>query len=124
MNGEDNIMFCPKCKDEFIKGITDCPDCAIPLVKELPAEAESAYEPIYVELVTVLEASDAGLIMIAKSLLEEAKIRYYAKNEVSQHLFGGGAFGAGFNPLTGPVQLQVSKSNFEEAVTLLKDILE
>jgi hypothetical protein len=117
-------MFCPKCKDEFIKGITDCPDCAIPLVKDLPAEAESAYEPIYVELVTVLEASDAGLIMIAKSLLEEAKIRYYAKNEVSQNLFGGGVFGLGFNPLTGPLQLQVSKSDFEEAIVLLKDLLE
>jgi hypothetical protein len=113
-------MFCPKCKDEFIKGITDCPDCAIPLVKELPAETE----PIYIELATVLETSDAGIIMIAKSLLEEAKIRYYAKNEVSQNLFGGGVFGLGFNPLTGPLQLQVSKSDFEEAIVLLKDLLE
>jgi hypothetical protein len=118
------MMFCPKCKDEFITGITDCPDCEIPLVKELPAETETAYEPVYVEQVTVLETSDPGIIMVAKSLLEEARIRYYAKNEVSQHLFGGGTFGTGFNPLTGPTQLQVSKNNFEEALALLKDLLE
>ncbi len=62
--------------------------------------------------------------MVAKSLLEEAQIRYYAKNEVSQHLFGAGTFGAGFNPLTGVTQLQVSKNDFEEAVALLKDIEE
>jgi len=62
--------------------------------------------------------------MVAKSLLEEDKVRYYAKNEVSQYLFGGGTFGAGFNPMTGPTQLQVSKNDFEEAVALLKDIEE
>ena len=55
-------MFCPKCKDEFIVGITVCPDCEIPLVKELPAETESGYEPVYVEQVTMLETNDAGLI--------------------------------------------------------------
>ncbi len=117
-------MFCPKCKDEFVEGINECPDCIVRLVKEMPAETEPAYEPVYVELITVLETSDAGIIMIAKSLLEENNIRYYAKGEVSQHLFGGGNFGTGFNPLTGPVQLQVGKDNSGEALLLLKDLLE
>lgn len=82
------------------------------------------YEPVYVELVTVLETGDAGIIMIAKSLLEENNIRYYTKGEIAQHLFGGGTFGTGFNPLTGPVQLQVSKNDFEEASLLIKNLLE
>jgi len=37
---------------------------------------------------------------------------------------GGGTIGTGFNPLTGPTQIQVSKVDLEEALELLKDILE
>ena len=28
-------MWCPKCKCEYVNGITECPDCHIPLVEEL-----------------------------------------------------------------------------------------
>lgn len=115
-------MFCPKCKDEFVSGMTECPDCLVPLVEELPAEGEPKYDPVYVELATALESSDPGEIMIVKSLLEEAGIRYYAKGEGIQHLFGGGTFGTGFNPLTGPIQIQVSKDDFAEVLELLKDM--
>ena len=117
-------MFCPKCKDEFVEGIKECPDCVVKLVNELPLEMVETYEPVYVDLITVLETGDAGIIMVAKSLLEENNIRYYAKGEVSQHLFGGGTFGTGFNPLTGPTQIQVGSNDLEEALSLLKDLLE
>lgn len=53
-------MFCPKCKDEFVAGIKDCPDCAVPLVEGLPPETGRVYDPVYVELVTVLETGDLG----------------------------------------------------------------
>lgn len=112
-------MFCPKCKGEFIEGIKECPDCVVQLVDEL-----ATFEPVYVELVTVLETSDPGIMMVAKSLLEENNIRYYAKGEASQHLFGGGTFGTGFNPLIGPTQLQVSIDDLEESQLLLKDLSE
>jgi len=118
------IVFCPKCRDEFIEGITECPDCKVPLVNELSVEEGPKYEPIYVDLVTVLESGDTGIIMVAKSLLENAGIRYYAKGETAKNLFGGGTFCAGFNPLTGPAQIQVSKVDLEEALELLKDLLE
>jgi len=117
-------VFCPKCRDEFIEGITECPDCKVPLVNELSVEEGPTYEPIYVDLVTVLESGDPGVIMVAKSLLENAGIRYYAKGETAQNLFGVGTFGTGFNPLTGPAQIQVSKADLEEALELLKDLLE
>jgi len=110
-------MFCPKCKGEFIVGVKECPDCLVQLVNEL-----STFETGYVELVTVLETSDPGIIMVAKSLLEESNIRYYAKGEVSQHLFGFGTFGPGFNPLFGPIQLQVNIDDSDEALLLLKDL--
>lgn len=67
---EGIIVFCPKCRDEFIKGITECQDCKVPLVNELSVEKGPAYEPIYVDLVTVMESGDPGLIMVTKSLLE------------------------------------------------------
>jgi hypothetical protein len=95
--------------------MTECPDCLIPLVEELPAEGEQKYEPVYVELATALESSDPGEIMIVKSLLEDAGIRYYAKGEGIQYLFGGGTFGTGFNSLTGPIQIQVSIDDLAKA---------
>lgn len=116
-------MFCPKCKDEFVEGITECPDCAVALVRALPAE-EISYDPVYVDLVTVLETGDPGVIMVAKSILEAAGIRYYARGEGLQHLFGAGTFGPGFNPLIGPVCIQVPVANEEDALLLLKDIEE
>lgn len=63
------IVFCPKCRDEFIKDTTECPNCKAPLVTELSVEKGPTYEPIYVDLVTVMESGDPGLIMVAKSLL-------------------------------------------------------
>ncbi len=110
-------MFCPKCKDEFIQGILTCPDCKVSLCNQLPGESIETYEPEYVELLTVLETADIGIIMVAKSLLEEAGIRYLAKGEGLQHLFG-----AGFNTLTGPVQIQVCKDDSATAIELLKDL--
>lgn len=104
-----------------MEGISECPDCGLPLVKKLPPE-QTNYEPVYVDLVTVLESGDPGILMVAKSILEAVGIRYYARGEGLQHLFGAGTFGAGFNPLTGPVCLQVAANDAEEALLLLKDI--
>lgn len=33
-------MWCPKCRDEFVEGITVCPDCEVDLVDELPEEVD------------------------------------------------------------------------------------
>ena len=46
------------------------------LVNELSVGKGPTYEPIYVDFVTVMESGDPGLIMVAKSLLENADIRY------------------------------------------------
>lgn len=111
-------MFCPNCKDEFIDGIQECPDCKVALVEEPAPEPEA----VYVDLVTVLESGDAGVIMIAKSLLEDTGIKYFAKGETSQHLFGLGTLGTGFSTLVGPIQLQVSRDRADEAALLLEDL--
>ena len=43
-------MWCPKCKNEYIAGITTCSDCNIPLVEELTEENTKAYEDASIPL--------------------------------------------------------------------------
>jgi hypothetical protein len=74
------------------------------------------------EPVTVLETGDPGVVAVAKSLLESAGIQYYAKGEALQNLFGCGQFGPGFNPIVGPVQLQVAADDAEDAKELLRGL--
>lgn len=33
-------MWCPKCKNEYVEGITLCADCGVELVDELPEETD------------------------------------------------------------------------------------
>ena len=73
------------------------------------------------EPVTVLETSDPALLAIAKSLLEDAGIGFFAKGEGIQDLFGAGRLG-GFNPITGPVELQVSADDATEAGSVLLEL--
>jgi hypothetical protein len=73
------------------------------------------------EPVTVLETSDPALLAVAKSLLEEAGIQFYAKGEGVQDLFAAGRVG-GFNPFTGPIELQVAADDAAEANAVLLDL--
>jgi len=74
------------------------------------------------EPVTVLETGDPGLVAVAKSLLESAGIRFFAKGEGVQDLFAWGRFGTGFNPFVGPVQLQVAAEDADDAKALLQGL--
>ena len=75
-------------------------------------------------LVTVFETGHEGIVAVVKSILDEAKIRYLAKGEGVQDLFGVGVLGIGFNPVTGPVQFRVMPEDAEYARELLKDVKE
>jgi hypothetical protein len=76
------------------------------------------------KLITVFSTGNHGLIALAKSVLDDVGIRYYAKNESTEDLIGLGVFGTGFNIAIGPIELQVFEENVEEAKKLLKDITE
>lgn len=73
-------------------------------------------------LVTVYETGNEAVVAVIKSILDEAGIRYLAKGEGVQDLFGVGILGTGFNPITGPVQFRVMPEDQEYATELLKDI--
>lgn len=76
------------------------------------------------KLVTVFKSGHEGLIALAKSILDEAGIEYLVKNEGVQDLVGLGVVGTGFNPLTGPMCIQVLPENEKMANELLKGVEE
>jgi hypothetical protein len=75
------------------------------------------------DLVTVLATGNPATIAVAKSILEAEGIEYFAKNEGVQDLFAGGRIGTGFNPLVGPVEIQVVESEVEHAKAVLADLV-
>ncbi len=100
-------MFCPNCRYEYENHVTVCPECGATLTKELPPEDEVEYT----ELVTVYTTADAGLLGLAKSLLEDAGIDYFVRGESTKALFA-----AGF------MELQVHPHDAEEAEALIEEM--
>ena len=111
-------MWCPECGGEYREGFSQCADCDVALVESLPAEPEPHPE---VKLVTVLETGDPAELAFAESVLIDADIPYTKKGESLQDLFVLGRLGLGFNPLTGPVLLQVPEEHAEAAAQLLAE---
>ena len=109
-------MYCPECGSEYREGFFECVDCQVPLTAEPPA-GESHPE---IALVTVMTEEDPARLALAESLLMDAEIPYAKKGEQIQDLFGMGRLA--FNPLVGPVLLQVSEEHAEEARALLDDL--
>ena len=79
-------------------------------------------EPL--EPVTVLATGDPGLMAIAKSILQSAEVLFATRGEGIQDIIGFGRMAGGFNPLTGPMELQVRAEDAEDARLLLADLLE
>ncbi len=111
-------MFCPKCGAKYEEGVTACSECNVPLVNEPPGQTE----PGFVRFVTVYETGDPALIAFAKSILQSEGIRYFVGGESLQDLFAGGRLGTGFNPVIGPVKIQVDEQDAEKAKELLRQI--
>lgn len=103
-------MICPKCKAEYVRGITMCADCDTPLVDSLP-EKEAA-EKRSKEFREILITVNAGEIAMVKSLLDDAGIDYYLK---------GGHF-AVLRPFADPARLFVRVDQYEEALEIIKDL--
>jgi hypothetical protein len=118
-------MFCPQCAAEYEEWVTRCPDCKVDLVAEPPgnpaSETDSAATTRDLELVTVFEATDPGLIALAKSLLAEAEVPFMTRNEALQDLFGFGRLSA-VNPITGPVFFQVPIEYALDALLALHEL--
>jgi Putative prokaryotic signal transducing protein len=108
---------CPKCGDEFPWYVTVCPTCDVDLVDRLPGPEPTPD----VDLVRVFATGDAGLIPLAKSLLEGEGIEYLVRGDQVQDLFGAGRIG-GFNYVVGPVEFWVRADDADGARALLEGL--
>ena len=111
-------MFCPNCGAEYTEGIAVCSTCNMPLLDH-PSDG---IEPAFIKFVTVYETGDPAFIAFAKSIFQSEGIRYFVKGEGLQDLFAGGRLGSGFNPVIGPVEIQVDEKDAEKAKDLLSQI--
>lgn len=110
-------MYCPECGSEYRDGFVTCVDCEVPLTESPPAEI---FHP-NIQLVTVFEGTDPAAIALAESLLLEEKIPYNKKFDQVQDLFAMGRL-MGFNPMVGPVVIQVPEEHAEAALEMLGEL--
>lgn len=113
-------MFCPVCKAEYRQGFTECSDCQTPLVDELPPPPETYPD---MNLVTVFETEDPGLLTIATALLDEAGIDYLDLSSGVQDFYGAGSHGM-LRALAGPAGLQVAENQESRARDILQSLYE
>ena len=116
-------MFCPECGGEYREGFTHCADCDVDLVAELPEDPTESESLRNMTLVTVLETGDPGELAFAESVLRGAGIPYAKRGESLQDLFALGRLGTGFNPVAGPILLQVPEEQADAAAELLAEAM-
>jgi putative signal transducing protein len=99
-------MICPQCVARYPQGVTRCPECDVELVDEAVRAPQDIAE--WMDDVVVLETTDEGHLMVARSLLEAEGISCFAHGEEGQQLMGAG-----------PVRLRVRLADQEAARALL-----
>jgi len=105
-------MFCPNCKAEYRPGFTECSDCDVSLVYELPSEGP--FPPVAegdADLVPVYSTYNPTEVMMVKSLLDAEEIVYNFQGELFK---GSGVFIV-------PAMLFVAKADAEKVVDILRD---
>jgi len=78
-------MFCPNCKCEYIRGVTECADCGVPLVQEL--ETEDANPLDNVRLISVWQGNDPSECERVKAALEKAGIEFVDRDSKNFDVF-------------------------------------
>ena len=111
-------MICPKCKSEFVEGITICPDCQVQLVyqitENMPESFDYSENYNYVFVYSPISGQEVAII---KMIMEREGIPYFIKNEP---LYKSVIFS-----IRGPgeIQLYVAEEFAEDIIKLLKEEL-
>ena len=105
-------MFCPQCGEKFSWHVMVCPTCDVDTVDRRPGPEPTPD----VELVSVRSTGDAGLIAIAKSILDGEAIDYFVRGDGLQDLFGVG------RATSFPAEFLVRADDAERVRELLKDL--
>lgn len=120
-------MYCPACRAEYREGFTECSDCRVALIANLPLPTEQLdplWDPVLdqgpptpdLETVEVLESGDPVAVALARGSLEDAGIPFYiAGDEISVREA----------PLPrGWCRIQVAREHEAEARRLLEPLIE
>ncbi|MFZ1975877.1 MAG: hypothetical protein WAU89_23750 [Candidatus Acidiferrales bacterium] len=71
-------MFCPNCKAEYRDGFTQCADCGVALVSQVPeSEASFTNSPVPGKPELLWTGTDEGLAAHIESALDSAKISHH-----------------------------------------------
>jgi len=104
-------MFCPNCKCQYIRGVTQCADCSVALVDALDSSAPHMQDGL--EIVSVWEGNDPGECAAVKDALEEAGIPVIDQQSAGYFIFPS------MRPKT---EIYVSSKNVEQAKKVLLDL--
>lgn len=104
-------MFCPECRSEYVGGVTECPDCGVALVGELPVPGvlDGSEGGDYVALLRTYSPQDVVMI---RSVLDDSNIRFFIQGENVSHI----------RPFADPAVLMVVEDDVEDAKALLEDL--
>ena len=109
-------MYCPQCLVEYRDGFTECADCRIPLSPGTPpSEPAAPFDPT-IGLVVVLETNDPIQLALAKGLLEDAGVPYFALGQIATLVTDIDPF------LHKTVRVQVPRDREAEARELLEQL--
>lgn len=109
-------MYCPSCRSEYRPGFTECSDCGVDLVHNLPPE-QSAGQPLTQEeeeqagLVKIYSTYSQSDVMMVKACLDAEEIVYNFQGE----LFGGSGI------FITPATLYVPRADADRVRQMLKD---
>jgi hypothetical protein len=103
-------MICPNCKCEYVRGVTQCADCGVPLVDALDPSAPHTANGE--EVVSVWEGNDRGESSAVKAALEKAGIPVIDQEAAGYFIFPS------MRPRT---EIFVSRENLEQAKKVLFD---
>ena len=114
--GQRYTMYCPQCRVEYRDGFTDCADCHVPLSPGTPSpEPVVPFDPT-IGLVVLLETNDLIQLALAKGLLEDAGIPYFALGQIATLVTDVDPF------LHKTVRVQVPRDREAEARELLEQL--
>jgi hypothetical protein len=102
-------MVCPNCKCEYIRGVTECADCGVPLVDSL-ASADPRED---VRIVSFWRGNDSAECDRVKAALETAEIPFTAPDSKSYF---------SFLPTEPRMEIWISEADQDKAKRLLLDL--